>query len=126
MIHFLSLEEVLELHDQVIEEFGGIYGIRDRNLLESAVAQPELFIFGSYVHPEIYDMAAAYLFHIIKNHPFCDGNKRTGLVAAIIFLKINGFSLTMDFDSLYDLTIKVACSELYKEQIAAFFSKNIK
>lgn len=77
---FLDLEEVLEIHALQLDEFGGIAGVRDRGLLESAVEQARATAFGELLHADLFEMAAAYLFHIVKNHAFLDGNKRTALV----------------------------------------------
>lgn len=85
-VTFLTVDEVLELHLEQIELFGGSAGARDLNLLESAVAQPSQQFGGEYLHEDVPAMAAAYLFHIVSNHPFIDGNKRTGTDAAIVFL----------------------------------------
>jgi death on curing protein len=121
-IDFLTVDEVIELHDYVIYKYGGASGLLHHNLLESTVAQPALFLFGSYVHEDIFAMAAAYSFHLIKNHPFIDGNKRTGILAALIFLRRNGIIMVVNFDSLYYLAIKIASSELNKEETACFFA----
>lgn len=121
---FLSTQEVLELHEYIIARYGGTTGLREFSLLDAAIAQPTLIAFGSYLHPDAFQMAGAYAFHIIKNHAFVDGNKRTGLLAALTFLKKNQILIEADFDSIYDLTIQIACSELNKEQIAEFFEKN--
>ena len=82
---FLSYDEILEVHDDQILRYGGSNGIRDKKLLFSALAQPGISFGGQYLHETIFEMAAAYLYHIIKNHPFLDGNKRTGIVSALIF-----------------------------------------
>ena len=122
-IYFLTFDEIPRLHDYSIEEFGGVKGIRDSGLLESAAAQPQMIVFGQHVHEDIYHMAAAYCFHIIKNHAFIDGNKRIGLLVALTFLEKNNVTIEADFDSLYDLAMSVACSELNKEQVAEFFKQ---
>jgi death-on-curing protein len=83
---FLTLDEVLEIHTQQIELYGGSHGLRDPGALESAVAMPQSTFGGEYLHASIHMMAAAYLFHITQNHPFIDGNKRAGANAAITFL----------------------------------------
>jgi death on curing protein len=80
---FLDLEEVLEIHALQLDEFGGIAGVRDRGLLESAVEQARATAFGELLHADLFEMAAAYLFHIVKHHAFLDGNKRTALVTAL-------------------------------------------
>jgi len=85
-IRFLALADVLTLHEMQIEQYGGSVGIRDQGLLESAVGQPQASFGGEYVHHGLYEMAAAYAFHIAENQPFVDGNKRTALAAALVFL----------------------------------------
>jgi death-on-curing protein len=112
------------LHDIAIAEYGGSNGVRDMNLLESAIAQPSMFLFGQYVHNDIFHMAAAYSFHIIKNHPFVDGNKRTGIVSALAFLERNGIIMPDDFSSLYNFALEIASSKLDKEQIAEFYKNS--
>ena len=82
---FLDVDDVLEIHAAQLEVYGGGAGLRDRGLLESAVAQPQSSFDGELVHEGLFAMAAAYLFHIVSNHPFVDGNKRTGMLAAIVF-----------------------------------------
>lgn len=120
---FLMVNDICRLHDYAIHEFGGLAGVRDQALLESAAAQPQMIVFGEYLHKDIFHMAAAYCFHIIKNHPFVDGNKRTGLLVSMTFLQMNGIAIEADVDSLYNLAVAVACSELNKEQIAEFFNQ---
>ena len=87
---FLTLADVLEIHLYQLVHFGGTSGIRDLNLLKSAVAMPQMSFGDVMLHKDIYEMAAAYLFHLVENHPFLDGNKRTGAMAAIVFLDVNG------------------------------------
>ena len=124
MTDFLSLEDVLILHGEQVELYGGHHGVRDMGLLESAVAQPQAGIGGEYFHSEIFEMAAAYMFHIVRNHPFFDGNKRTGAVAALVFLDLNGVTINAPKGILYDLTISVATGQAGKDEIAAFFRSN--
>ena len=83
---FLTVEDVLQIHDEQLSAYGGATGIRDQGLLESAVAMPQASFGGAYLHEDLPHMAAAYAFHIAQNQPFLDGNKRTGLVAALVFL----------------------------------------
>ena len=90
---FLTLDEVLALHADQIRRSGGRAGIRDLGLLTSAVAMPEASFDDDYLHTNHFEMAAAYLFHIVRNHPFVDGYKRTGLMAALLFLGLNGLRL---------------------------------
>lgn len=79
---FLTIDQVCLFHDDAIMMYGGSVGIRDLGLLESALAQPQMVLFGEPLCKDVYEVAAAYCFHIIKNHPFIDGNKRTGMLAA--------------------------------------------
>src|SRR4051812_6506993 len=95
---FLTLDEVLRIHTLQVELFGGDAGILNMGLLESAVAQPAQSFGGEYVHEDIAAMAAAYLYHICRNHPFADGNKRTSTQAALVFLEINGFETELSVD----------------------------
>ena len=83
---YLTVSQVIELHDVLIQEFGGMSGIRDMGLLESALAAPMMAVFGRELHQSVYDKAGAYLYHIARNHPFCDGNKRTSSSTALAFL----------------------------------------
>ena len=105
---FLDVDDVLELHAAQLELFGGGTGVRDLGLLESAVAQPQTSFGGQFTHDGLYAMAAAYLFHIVSNHPFVDGNKRAGLLSALVFLDLNGVSIDQPSDALYELTMGVA------------------
>jgi death on curing protein len=87
---FLEVEDVEDIHAASLERFGGSAGIRDRGLLESAVAVPQSTFEGKYLHRSLFEMAAAYALHIAESQPFVDGNKRTGLGTALVFLKLNG------------------------------------
>ncbi|MBK7862494.1 MAG: type II toxin-antitoxin system death-on-curing family toxin [Archangiaceae bacterium] len=115
---FLTVEDVLEIHRLQLGRFGGGDGLRDLGLLESALAQPSATFGGEYLHADLFEMAAAYLFHIVSNHPFLDGNKRVGLLAALVFLDLNGVSLLDATDRFYDLTIAVASGSLEKRRVA--------
>ena len=118
-IEFLSVEEVLDIHAAQLERYGGGGGLRDRGLLESAVAQPQATFDGAFVHEDLFAMAAAYLFHIVSNHPFVDGNKRAGLLAALVFLDLNGVAIEHGSTALYDLTVAVAHGGARKVEVAA-------
>jgi death-on-curing protein len=121
MTKFLPVERVILYHDKLIDEFGGLKGIRDVGLLLSALEMPKSSMFGVDFHPTLFNKASAYLFHIVCNHPFNDGNKRTGGFAAVVFLGIN--RVNTDFSDIeYErLIIKVAKGEAKKEEIAHFF-----
>lgn len=111
-IIFLTLAEVIDIHADQIERYGGSHGIRDLNLLSSAVAMPSASFGGEYLHTDIYEMASAYAFHIAQNHPFIDGNKRTGLASALVFLELNGISVSFQTNNLYDAMITLASGKL--------------
>lgn len=115
---FLSVEEVLALHDDQLRSFGGSAGLRDSNALESAVATPAATFAGSFLHEDLFHMAAAYAFHIAENQPFVDGNKRTGLNAALLFLDINGWLVSDPNLRLYDAMIALSSRALDKRGLA--------
>lgn len=118
---FLELDHVLRLHHTLIEVYGGADGTRDTGLLLSALEQPRARFDGAYLHADLFEMAAAYMFHIVSNHPFIDGNKRTGAASAIIFLELNGIETEADEDGLIDITLAVATGKVEKLEIATFF-----
>ncbi|RKZ80417.1 MAG: type II toxin-antitoxin system death-on-curing family toxin [Candidatus Parabeggiatoa sp. nov. 1] len=120
---FLSLEYVLEQHTLMIVSYGGSHGVRDMNGLDSALNMPKASFASQYLHTDLYAMAAAYLFHIVQNHPFIDGNKRTGTFAALAFLDINGIEIKVDPDELADLVLSVTRGEIDKEQIATYLRR---
>lgn len=120
---FLSLDEVLEIHAQQIDLYGGLGGVRDLAGLESAVATPRATFGGQFLHPSVPSMAAAYLFHICQNHPFVDGNKRTGANAAITFLLINDWNLDFSEDELVDLVLSVASGKTSKSALREAFEE---
>ncbi|MEW6055354.1 MAG: type II toxin-antitoxin system death-on-curing family toxin [Bdellovibrionota bacterium] len=121
---FLRLDEVLEIHRDQIEHYGGTLGIRDQGLLQSALAQPSVSFGGSYLHADLYEMAAAYLFHIVQNHPFLDGNKRVGAVSAVVFLAMNDIELTAKEEKYEEVVLAAAKGKASKEEIAEFFRGN--
>jgi death-on-curing protein len=118
-VEFLTVEDVCAIHAHQIARFGGSAGLRDVGLLSSAVAQAEASFGGVYVHGDLFEMAAAYLFHLVQNHAFVDGNKRVGLAAALVFLDLNGAPIEVGTDTLYELTMAVARGERLKSEIAA-------
>jgi death-on-curing protein len=107
-IRFPKLDQVLALHEDQISAYGGTSGVRDLGLLESALAQPQATFAGELLHPTIYAQAAAYLYHISRNHPFIDGNKRTAFAVMETFLFLNGYEFTATDDQAYDLVLQVA------------------
>ena len=118
---FLTLDDIIESHQNQVDTYGGSHGIRDIGLLESAIAQPEASFGGQYLHADIFEMAAAYLYHLVMNHPFVDGNKRLGLEAALIFLEINNENLNASDEELVDLVLTTTAGQVGKREIAEFF-----
>ena len=104
---FLELEDVLQIHEEQLAAYGGAAGIRDQALLESAAAMPQASFGEEYLHEDLSHMAAAYAFHIAQNQPFLDGNKRTGLVAALVFLDLNGITVLDPQERLYVAMISI-------------------
>ena len=124
-IRFLGLEEVIRLHHDQIERYGGADGVRDLGLLESAVAAPEASFSGDYLHTTLPEMAAAYLFHLAKNHPFVDGNKRVAAAAMIMFVYLNDGDLECSEDELVALTMGVASGDVTKSKAAVFLAERM-
>jgi death-on-curing protein len=123
---FLTVDQVLEIHRRGIEEHGGSAELRDRGLLESAVAMPAAQFGGEYLHEGLAAMAAAYLFHLCKNHPFVDGNKRVAVTAAEVFVELNGRRLKAMDKELEKLTLGVADSSISKQDATRFFESHVK
>jgi len=126
MIKFLDKETILAFHRDQVTTYGGKKGIRDEGLLKTTLTQPKASFGGEYVHSNIFEMAAAYGFHICKNHPFFDGNKRTALVAIYTFLYVNGYRLQADKKGFYAVIIDLTNGKLEKEELAKFLEENTK
>ena len=122
---FLEIADILDIHQILIEQFGGMPGVRDEGLLESAVSQPKASFFGELLHPTIYQQAAAYLYHLAKNHPFLDGNKRTAYGAMEAFLRLNGYNLDLSNEEAYNMVIRVAQGEMTKEDLSSLLQQHI-
>ena len=120
---FLLLEEVLGIHAHQIEMYGGSFGVRDAGLLQSAVAAPQAAFAGEFLHGSLFEMAAAYLFHLARNHPFIDGNKRVALASALVFLELNGVSVDAPDHHLVHLVVRVATGEESKSAVAVFLER---
>jgi len=118
---FLSLAEVVEIHNELVEKFGGSHGVRDMGLLESAVSMPQASFGGKYLHATLFEMAAAYAFHIAENQPFVDGNKRAALASALTFLEMNGISLKDLRNRLYKAMMNVGKGQMTKKELADVF-----
>ena len=120
---FLTLGEVIEIHRDQIERYGGDPGLRDLGLLQSAIATPSTGFSGSYLHTDLFEMAAAYLYYIIQNHPFIDGNKRTGAVASLVFLSLNNVEVKAGEKDFERTVMDVAQGKIDKTLVAEFFRK---
>jgi death-on-curing protein len=116
---FLDVDDVLAVHAEALAAFGGSAGVRDAGLLASAVAMPRATFGGELLHEDLFAMAAACAYHIAQNQPFVDGNKRAAVLAAIVFLDINGVEIPEATDDLYDAMIGIAERRLGKDDIAA-------
>jgi death-on-curing protein len=117
----LELAEVLEIHTDQIARYGGMPGVRDVGLLQSALAQPPAGVSGQFLHADVFEMAAAYLFHIVRNHPFIDGNKRAGAVAAMVFLRLNDCEVRLTNAELESLVLSVVRGKRDKAAVAQYF-----
>ena len=122
-IRFLTLTEILLIHQNQIEEYGGDFGLRDTGLLSSAYMMPQSSFNGEYLHENIFEMAAAYLYHICQNHPFIDGNKRTSLASALVFLDLNNIEIKDPEEKLYELVMKTAQGKTNKKEITALLKE---
>lgn len=120
---YLSEEQVIELHDALIQKFGGLSGFRDKGLLESSLAAPMMAVFGEELHKSVYDKAGAYLFSISRNHPFNDGNKRTAAAATLVFLRTNGESPSYKTDEFVGFVAQVAEGKFEIPAISRYLKK---
>jgi death-on-curing protein len=124
-MHYLTVDEVLVIYDRIIRESGGGIGIRDIGALKSAVAQPRMIFGGEELYATLTEKAAALGFSLIQNHPFVDGNKRTGHAAMELFLVLNGYEITATEDEQYDVILKVAAGEIRREAFTTWLSEHI-
>jgi death-on-curing protein len=123
---WIGLNETLALHDMQLAAFGGKAGVRDMGLLESALARPRNLITYEKAKPSMQRLAAAYAFGIVKNHPFFDGNKRTGLIVAFVFLELNGIEVRASEEDAYQSFIDLASDKLEAKELAAWLVLNTK
>lgn len=124
MTAYLTVEQVLFIHMRLIAETGGGAGVRDLELLASAVGRPQASFGGQDLYPDLYHKAAALLDSLVRNHPFVDGNKRVGMTAAGLFLLRNGLRLTASNAELEQFTLQVARSEVSQEQMVAWLKRH--
>ena len=114
----------MAIHDLMIDQLGGSYGVRDMGLVESATMQPRQSFGGFELYPSLFEKAAAYAFFISENQPFIDGNKRTAASVAGVFLDINGYDLNCEKGQVYETIMKLANKKLTREKLAIWFEKN--
>lgn len=121
---FLTLAEVIEIHRDQIDRYGGSYGLLDQGRLSAAVAMPAATFGGQFLHTDLCEMAASYLYHIAQNHPFIDGNKRVAAVAADVFLALNGVRMTATENDYAEIVLSVASGETSKSALSEFLRAN--
>jgi death-on-curing protein len=121
---WIGLAETLALHDMQLAAFGGRVGVREMGLLESALGRPRNRLTYQKPKPSLQRLAAAYAFGIVKNHPFMDGNKRTGLIIAFVFLERNGIEITASEEDAYQTFIDLASGKLSEEELVAWIDRN--
>jgi death-on-curing protein len=124
-MRYLGLDEVLQIHDHVIRQFGGSPELADLGRLESALATPQQTMFGEELYPDLTSKAAILFYLLVKNHPFLDGNKRTGFLSLLRFLVVNGFALDATDDELFHFTLDVATSAIDKDAIGAWIRAHL-
>ncbi len=125
-MRYLSLEEVLILHDHQIEKYGGEYGILNTSLLESAVFRPQMTLSGKEVFPSVFEKAAVLAVSLIQFHPFLDGNKRTGLYSALVFLRLNDVKVSIRDSALVKLGIRIATNKIPLKEVVSIFERGSK
>jgi death-on-curing protein len=124
-MRYLILNEVLELYRRVIEQSGGAYGIRDQGLLESALAQPRMTFAGAELYPTLAEKAASLGYSIINNHPFVDGNKRTGHAATEVFLLLNGYEIEAPMEDQEQIVLQIASGDLGRDEFAIWLQDHL-
>lgn len=120
---WLPREVLIAVHEEQLAEHGGAPGLRDEGLFESALARPQQL--ANYGEPDVADLAAAYAFGLVRNHPFIDGNKRTGYVAAELFLALNGYAMTASDESATLTTLALAAGDLDEAPFAAWLRRHL-
>ena len=123
-LRFLTVKQVISLHRQVVERYGGGSGLREPGLLDAAVAMPMATFGGKRLHRTVHQIAGAYLFHICQAHAFQDGNKRTAAIAALVFLDVNGYDLDAGIGEFEELMLGIASGKLGKADAARFFRRH--
>ena len=126
MTRYLTIQEVLEIYHNVMEQSGGLVGVRDIGALESSLAQPQMAFGGQELYPDITEKAAVLGFLLIQNHPFLDGNKRTGHAAMETFLVLNGWEITADLEDQVTIILQVAASQMKRDSFLEWVRANIR
>ena len=125
MTRYLSIEQVEQLHERVLQTSGGSSGLRDRGGLESAVAQPQMTFGGEDLYPTLHEKAAALAYALVNNHPFVDGNKRTGHAAMEVFLIMNGYEITTSVDEQEKLFLSLAAGKVRRDELAVWIREHM-
>ncbi len=123
-MNFLSAEQILFIHARLVEETGGSHGVRDLDMLLSAIGRPQASFDHQDLYPDLFSKAAALMESLIRNHPFLDGNKRTGATAAGLFLRRNGYRLTASNADLVNITMRIAQSQTGVAELAIWLREN--
>jgi len=123
-IQFIPKDVVLTVHADLLQRYGGQPGVRDIRLLDSALAQPKMTFGKKYVHKSIFDKAAAYGFHVCKNHPFIDGKKRVAFVLMDIFMQKNGWEIVASEEEAYKTMTNLASGKLTKSQLSNWLKEH--
>jgi death-on-curing protein len=123
-VYFIPDDLILVIHADLLQRYGGRAGLRDRGLLESALAQPRITVGGKFAHKTLFEKAAAYGFHLCRNHPFVDGNKRVAFVLMDLFLQKNGWEIVTDEEEAYSMMIALASGRLTKAELTSWVKEH--
>ncbi len=123
-VHFIPADLAVSIHSDLLQRYGGKPGIRDRNLLESALAQPKMTIGRKFVHRKLFEKAAAYGYHVCRNHPFIDGNKRVAFILMDIFLQKNGWEIVAREEEAYSAMMDLASGKFTRRQLASLIKEH--
>ncbi len=124
-MRYLTLGELIILHQRIIEQSGGAHGLRDLGLAESALAQPQMSFGGAELYPTLAEKAAALCFSLVMNHPFVDGNKRIGHAAMETFLVLNGFEMNADVDDSESMILRLAAGQLARQSFVGWVAAHV-
>ena len=123
-VHFIPKDVACTIHADLLQRYGGEPGVRDVGLLDSALAQPKMTFGGKYVYTTLFDKCAAYGFHVCRNHPFVDGNKRVAFVLMDIFLQKNGWEIVCPEEEVYTMMMNLASGKLTKTQLSTWLKQH--